>query len=105
MFFDPFRARRNQSSLLIIAEQDKPIGDRTWPFTIRQKVFWLCAERTHQSRYISVTPAEENHFPLLVRTQVSGQFNGLTVAKAGIDWQFCRFCERFDRETRAMALL
>src|SRR4030095_14836562 len=105
MFVDPFRARRNQSSLLIIAEQDNPIGDRTWPFTIRQKVFWLCAERTHQSRYISVTPADENHFPLLVRTQVSGQVSRLIVAKTRIDSYFCCFRERFDRETRSVASL
>jgi hypothetical protein len=56
---------------LIVAEQNNPIVDGIRPSSLRQKTFGLCAERPEKSRYVSVTPADENHFSLLVCPEVS----------------------------------
>ena len=82
-------------AVLIEAKQDDPIVDRTGPFAIRQKGFGVCSQCTEQSRNVWVTPTDQNHFSLLVRTQVSRQVSRLTVAKTRIDFQFCRLCKRF----------
>ena len=87
-------------SVLIIGEQDDPIVDLIRPFAIRQKGFGVCSQCTEQSRNVSVTPADQNYFSLVVRTQVSGQVSRLIVTKTGIDCQFCRLREWFQRQTR-----
>src|SRR6267143_5977433 len=100
---DASRACWNQTALFIVTQQDHPIIDRIWPFAIREKPFGLCSQRTEQSRNVAVTPAGENHFSLVVCTQVSRQLSGLLVPKAGIDWQFCCLCEWFDCQTGPVA--
>src|SRR6266481_5721646 len=62
VFVDPFRTCRNQTAVLIEAEQDDPIVDRTWPFTVWQKAFGICAESTEKVRDVRVTPTDQNHF-------------------------------------------
>ena len=92
-------------SLLIEAKQDDPIVDRTGPFAIRQKAFGVCSQCTEQSRNVWVTPTDQNHFSLLVCTQVSRQVSGLIVAKTGIDFQICCLCKWFQCQTRPVAFL
>ena len=48
MFVDSFRACRNQTAILIVAEHDNPIKDWIGPFTTRQETFGLCSERAKQ---------------------------------------------------------
>ena len=92
-------------SVPIEAKQDDPIVDRTGPFAIWQKGFGVCPQCTEQSRNVWVTPTDQNHFSLLVRTQVSGQLSGLTVAKTRIDLQFRCLREWFHCQTRTVAFL
>ena len=92
-------------SFLIEAKQDDPIVDRTGPFAVRQKGLGVCSQRTEQSRNVLVTPTDQNHFSLLVCTQVSRQVSGLIVAKTRIDFQFCCLCKRFQCQTRPVAFL
>src|SRR5215470_12110152 len=79
MFVDPSRVPGNQTAILIEAEQDHPIVNRTRPFATRQKVLGLSSERSKEVRDVRVTPADENHFSLLVCTQICCQIGGLSV--------------------------
>src|SRR5262245_13656866 len=105
MFVDPSGASRNQTAVLIKPEQNYPIVNRARPLTTRQQVFQTSSQITQKSRYIVVTPADENHFSLVICTQVSGQIARLIVAKMGVDFQFGCVRKWLDCQTRPMALL
>jgi len=82
-------------AVLVEAQQDDPIVNGIRPFTVGQKGFGLCSQCAEQSRNVSVTPADENHFALVVCTQVSRQVSGLIVTKTRIDLQISCLRERF----------
>src|SRR5260370_28672907 len=92
-------------AVLIEGKQDDPIEDGTGPFAIRQKALGGCSQCTEQSRNVRVTPTNQNHFSLLVRTQVSSQVGRLTVAKTRMDFQICCHCKWFHRKTGPTTLL
>src|SRR3954468_2497354 len=86
VFVSPSGARRNQMTVLIEAEQDDPIKDGTRPFALREEAFGICFQRLDQSRNVWVTPTDQNHFPLLIATQVSRKGSRLLVAETRIDF-------------------
>src|SRR5947207_14837768 len=92
-------------SVLIEAKLDDPIVDGTGPFAIRQKGAGGCSQCTEQSRNVWVTPTDQNHFSLLVRTQVSRQVSRLTVAKTRIASEFCRLPSTFQSYTPLLPFL
>jgi hypothetical protein len=105
VFVDPFRARGNQTAILIVTEQDDPIEDGIGPFTTPQEAFRVCSERAKEIRDVGVMPGDENPFSLLRRTQGSRQFSRPIAAKMRIDSQIRGLRERLDRQTGALALL
>jgi|SRR6185503_20792158 len=92
-------------AVLVEIKEDDPIKDGTGPFAIRQKAFGICSQRLEQSRNVWVTPTDQNHFSLLVSTQVSHQVSRLLVAKTRIDLQTSCLRKWFHRKTRPMTLL
>src|SRR5262245_23508942 len=97
MLANAFRVLGNYVTVFVETNDDNPIIDVSWIFTVWQQRFGRGSQRAKQSRNLPVMPADENNFALVICTQLSRQISGLLVRKAIIDWQFCRFCKRLHR--------